>query len=102
MDMSTYYACLLLKGPAWTAAETPELERLQERHLAHLTELRASGKLLVAGPCIDGGNLRGISIFKTASLEEARILAQADPAVQAGRFVVELHTWMAPGGALLP
>ena len=100
MELKTYYICLLRKGPAWTAKETPELEQLQARHVAHNVELMASGAKLTAGPVDDGSDIRGISIFCTATLEEARVLAEADPAVRVGRFVVELHPWMVPAGSL--
>ena len=96
--MAVYYLVMLVKGPAWTAEETPDLERLQEAHLAHLSKLYESGKLILVGPLLDNGFIRGISVFQVASAAEARALAEADPAVQAGRFVVELYPWMAQQG----
>jgi uncharacterized protein YciI len=96
MEMKTYYLCLLRKGPAWTSEVTPELARLQEQHVAHNLSHIASGAKLAAGPVDDGSDIRGISIFQTATLDEARAIAAADPAVRAGRFVVELHPWMVP------
>ncbi len=100
MELSTYYISLLRKGPAWTAEETPELERLQAAHMAYNFQLMASGAKLAAGPVTDDGDLRGFSIFRTATLAEARTLAEGDPAVRAGRFVVEVHPWMVPAGRL--
>ena len=38
---------------------------------------------------------------KPLSLEEAQVLSDADPAVQAGRLVSELHPWMIHRGILL-
>jgi uncharacterized protein YciI len=43
---------------------------------------------------------RGILIFKTATMEEAKALAGNDPAVKAGRLVVEIHPWMVQKGVL--
>ena len=96
--MAVYYLVLLVKGPAWTAEESPELERLSAAHLAHLHELYESGRLILVGPLLDDGLIRGISVFRVGSAAEARALAEADPAVQAGRFVAELHPWMAQQG----
>jgi uncharacterized protein len=102
MELDTYYICLLRKGPAWTAQESPELEDLQARHMAHNAALLASGAKVAVGPVTDDGDLRGFSIFRTATLAEAQALAEADPGVRAGRFIVELHPWMTPAGSLPP
>ncbi|GCE16038.1 YciI family protein [Tengunoibacter tsumagoiensis] len=93
-NMIVYYLRLLKRGPNWTPEETPELEQLQSAHLAYGQKLRAEGKLIINGPLIDNGYLRGCGIFRTASLEEAQALSDADPAVQAGRLVSEVHPWM--------
>ena len=52
------------------------------------------GILLIAGPMGDNGELRGIVVLKVNSMEEAKALVEADPAVKAGRLRVELHPWM--------
>ena len=57
-------------------------------------------KLIVAGPFGDDGILRGIFVFRVASLEEAKALTQTDPAVQAGRLAIDLHPWQVPEGIL--
>jgi uncharacterized protein len=97
-EMTTYTLGFLVKGPKWTAEETPALQKLQESHLAHIGEMARSGALLAAGPLVDNGTIRGILIFKV-SMEEARVLAEQDPAVKAGRLLVELHPWMTAKGA---
>lgn len=35
-NMTVYYLGLLLRGPTWTSEETPEVERLQQAHLANI------------------------------------------------------------------
>ncbi len=102
MELSTYYICLLRKGPKWTSEETPEGDELQALHMEHIQELVASGAKVVAGPVDDASDIRGFSIFRTATLAEAQALAESDPAVQAGRFIVELHAWRTPSGGVLP
>jgi uncharacterized protein YciI len=94
-EMTTYYVGFLYKGPAWTPADTPELQKLQEAHIAHIRSMGETGKLLVAGPFSDGGDLRGMFVFRVASLEEAKALAEQDPAVKAGRLRLEWHPWFA-------
>lgn len=99
-DMTVCYVRLLRRGPNWTAEETPDVERLQGAHIAYGRRLIEEGKLILNGPMLDGGDLRGFSVFRVGSLEEARALAEADPAVQAGRLIAEVHPWMIFRGIL--
>jgi uncharacterized protein YciI len=98
--MTVYYLRILKRGPLWTPEETPEIERLQAAHLAHGQKLREAGKLILNGPLLDNGDLRGVGIFRVSSLAEAQALSDADPAVQAGRLASELHPWMVAKGVL--
>jgi len=98
--MTIYYLRLLKRGPVWTAEETPELERLQAAHLAYGQKLREMGKAIINGPLLDNGDLRGVSVLRVNSLAEAKALSDADPSVQAGRLVSELHPWMVHKGIL--
>ena len=96
--MTTYVMGLLRRGPS-TAAQTPEeARRIQEGHMANILKMAETGKLIVAGPFTDNGDLRGVFIFKVSSVEEARALAAPDPAIQSGRLVLELHPWYAATG----
>ncbi len=98
ITMKTYYLGLIRKGPAWTPGDTPEIRALQEAHMANIRRLGEEGKLLLAGPFTDGGDLRGLFLFEVATLEEAKALCETDPAVKAGRLVVEVHPWLGPEG----
>jgi len=89
--MTTYYMGFLRKGPAWSPEVTPEVLTIHEGHMANLRRLGQMGKLLVAGPFLDGGDLRGMLLFCTETQAEAEELAAADPAIIAGRFQLEIH-----------
>ena len=93
-ELTTVYLVFLRKRPRWTAESTPEIERLHREHLAYLRSLKASGALATVGPVQDESDLRGVGVYRVATLEEARALAEADPAVKADRFVVEVHPWL--------
>ncbi|MFT3895476.1 MAG: YciI family protein [Anaerolineales bacterium] len=97
-NMTIYYIYLLKKGPTWTPDETPEINALQEAHLANLRRLGEMGKLVLNGPLLDSfaisGEIRGIGVLKTNSLAEAQELISTDPMIKMGRLVFELHTWM--------
>ena len=99
-EMTTYYVGMLMKAAKWSAEETPERVELQRQHLAHLTKMGEEGKLVLAGPLLDDGTIRGLLVYKAGSIEEARAWAEADPAVKAGRLKVEMHPWMVQRGIL--
>ena len=96
--MTIYYIYLLKKGPTWSPDATPEIEALQEAHLANMQRLREMGKLVINGPLLDSFatsvEIRGIGVLKTNSLVEAQELISTDPMVKVGRLIFELHTWM--------
>ena len=90
--MRKYVLAFLKAGPnrdqdSLTAA------KLQQAHMANIQRLADEGKLTLAGPFLDGGELRGIYIFDVESVEEAKKLTETDPAIQAGRLIMELHPW---------
>jgi uncharacterized protein YciI len=97
--MRTYQLAFLRRGPKWTAEPSPAIKAVQEGHMAHIREMGASGKLVAAGPFLDGGALAGIFVFH-ATADEARALADRDPAVRAGRLVLDFHEWMVAEGVL--
>jgi uncharacterized protein YciI len=96
--METYYMAFLYPGDKWTPEVTPATEELQKAHLANIRRLSKEGKLVLAGPFLDDGELRGIFVFRVGSLEEARALCDTDPAVKARRLRVELHPWLSAKG----
>lgn len=100
ISMTTAYLGFLTRGAKWTPEQTPATVELQKAHLANINRLAQMKKLVVAGPFGDDTPLRGIFVFRVASIEEAKTLAETDPAVQAGRLAIEMHPWMVPAGVL--
>ncbi|MFN2493379.1 MAG: YciI family protein [Pyrinomonadaceae bacterium] len=96
IKLTTAYLAFLTRGAKWTPEKTPAAEALQKAHIANINRLAETKKLVVAGPFGDNGTLRGIFVFRTASLEEARALAASDPSVQAGDW----HSIFIPGWSL--
>jgi uncharacterized protein YciI len=92
--MVTRYLGLLVKGPKWTREKSPALTKMMEGHMANIHAMAATGKLVAAGPILDDGTLRGIFLFSTANAEEARALAEKDPAIAGGHLTLEIHPWM--------
>ena len=96
----TYYFTFLRRGPAWTAQRTPETEKLQAAHMANINAMAKTGKLVIAGPFDNAGEYAGVFVFKVATLDEAKALAESDPAVKAGRLKVDTHPWLVAEGSL--
>lgn len=90
--MRNYVMAFLKKGPN-RDQDSLEKSRLQRAHLDNILRLAEEGKLVLAGPFNDDGEIRGIYIFNVENLQEAEELTKTDPAVQAGSLVMELHPW---------
>ncbi len=102
MDLESFELVVLRRPPEAPAYDEETLNRIQREHLEYNASLRASGDIATNGPVIDqpDESLRGLTFYRTGSLERARELAEADPAVQAGRLVVDVMTWLCPPGSL--
>jgi uncharacterized protein YciI len=97
--MKSYVMAFLKAGPN-RSQDSVTVAQLQKGHLENINRMAESGKLVLAGPFMDKGEIRGIYIFNVSSIEEAQALTATDPAIQAGRLAMELHPWY--GSAALP
>jgi uncharacterized protein YciI len=92
LGMRRYVMAFLKPGP--TPSDTPERAReLQGAHLANIRRMAEAGQLVLAGPFMDDGDIRGIYVFATDDIEQAREWTGTDPAVQAGALAMELRPW---------
>jgi uncharacterized protein YciI len=98
--MKQYVLAFLKSGPTRSQSEE-EARRLQRAHLDNIKRLAEEGKLVLAGPFLDEGEVRGIYVFDVRTVEEARALTESDPSIQAGRLVMELHPWYGSAGLVL-
>lgn len=90
--MKRYVMAFLKRGPNSDRTKE-EAKVLQSAHMANIGRLADAGKLVLAGPFLEEGELRGIYIFNVVSIEEAKALTASDPAIQAGSLIMELKTW---------
>lgn len=90
--MKHYVMAFLKRGPNRDRTQT-QAEQLQRAHLDNITRLANEGKLVLAGPFLHDGELRGIYVFDVTTVEEAKALTETDSAIQAGSLVLELLPW---------
>lgn len=83
--------------PAAVKANLPD-------HLAYQGAQEARGALFLAGPMSDetGDQMEGVGliIYRAASLEEAREIAENDPMHKSGARTFAIRRWMVNEGAL--
>ena len=86
-----------VKGPDDVKAVLPD-------HLSYQAELERSGHLAFAGPMSDetGDQMQGMGliIYRAASLEQARQLAEADPMHKTGARSFVLRRWLINEGSM--
>ena len=98
--MQQYFIVFLKRGQN-RSQDSATTAQLQEQHLAHLSRMASEGYLSLAGPFGDDGDIRGIAVYNTPTLEMADSLAKLDPMVEAGRLEIEIHPWWAAKGSAL-
>ena len=95
------YTLVILKTGKREEKNTEVLDSLFKGHMANIANMAKSGELFVAGPLEKNPNqYRGIFILKARTETETRKFLQADPAIAAGIFELEIFDWY--GSAALP
>src|SRR3954454_17448103 len=83
------YVALIGHGPRWIDGKSVYAQgKPVEDHLAAMREHYDAGVLQLGGPFDHGG---GIAVLDVGDEAAARAVMDADPAVQAGVMVYELH-----------
>ncbi len=102
VDLEAFELVLLRAADDPPSYPDDVLARIQAEHLAYHDGLRDSGEIVTNGPVRDQPDqaLRGLTFYRTGSLKRAQELAEADPAVLAGRLTVEIMTWFCPPGTM--
>jgi uncharacterized protein YciI len=97
VNLERYTTVLVRKGENWKRDAAEDLVR---QHVSYLQHLETEGKVALAGPFQDDGDLRGVLIYRT-EVAEAQQLADNDPMVKAQHFSKpEAHGWFTGKGVL--
>ena len=95
--MQKYFIAFLKSGPNRSQPKE-EADKLQAAHMAHLGKMYELGYADISGPFDDDSDIQGITIYNVSTLKMADSLANADPMVNAGRLIIEMHPWWAAKG----
>jgi uncharacterized protein YciI len=102
--LTRYYVAFLYKGPTFAAspADSPERKAIHEQHIAFIDKMCAEGKMLTYGPILEAGELRGMYVFRAASLEQAREWANQEPSAKSGMVEMRVYPWLGPASLAAP
>lgn len=81
-----------------------EMKKILPAHLAYQAEMEKAGKLFLAGPVSDatGEEMQGTGmiVYRAASLEEAKSIADNDPMHKEGARSYNLRRWLINEGSM--
>ncbi|RKN51301.1 YciI family protein [Micromonospora endolithica] len=102
--LDTYECIVLYPGASGRALPAETVQRLQAEHIAHMQALQRRGIILISG-AVDGPAREpdpplGFGLARTGSVDDVRSVMEADPAVQAGLYRVDVMTFLCPAGSL--
>ena len=89
MELPTFIYLLRPKRPSLIDETSAEEESRLSEHSEYLQRALTEGKLILAGPCVDGEF--GVVVFRAATDEEAEEFMLSDPAIRHGLMNAELH-----------
>ncbi|MDA8870641.1 YciI family protein [Rhizobiaceae bacterium] len=85
------------------SASPEEMKVTLPAHLTYQAQIEASGHLFLAGPLSDdtGEHMSGggLMIYRSASMEEARSIAEADPMHAEGKRSFKIRKWLVNEGS---
>jgi uncharacterized protein YciI len=92
--MKTYVLVILKTGPNKIEAG-PVRNKLFSGHMANIKKLADEGKLVIAGPMAEENEKQyeGIFILNVKTIDEAKELLKADPAIKEKVLDTELFLW---------
>jgi uncharacterized protein YciI len=97
--MKKFVMAFLKRGDN-TSLDTQSAMALQMEHMSNIERMAEAGQLVLAGPFLGDGEIRGIYIFNVETIAEAEALTNTDPAIQEGVLSMELMEWYGSAGLM--
>jgi uncharacterized protein YciI len=85
------FVLVILKTGQKKMAEGPARTKMFEGHFANIQRLAGEKKLVLAGPLDGVDGLRGIFVFATPDIDQAKSYVATDPVIVNGEMVAEYH-----------
>jgi uncharacterized protein YciI len=95
--MKQYWLVLLFRGQQ-RSQDSISAAKIQQAHMNNIERLASEGKIIMAGPMGDKGDLRGIFIMDGKDSTEIASHIKVDSAIVTGRLRFEIHPWWAAKG----
>lgn len=90
--MKKYVLVILKTGPN-KVPKGPERDAMFNGHFANIQRLADEGKLALAGPLDGADGWRGLFVFATGDIEQAKSWVATDPVIISGEMVAEYHKY---------
>jgi uncharacterized protein YciI len=97
--MRPYVMVILKTGPK-RMPDGAERNKMFEGHFANIRRLAGEKKLALAGPLDGVDGLRGIFVFATPDIEDAKKFVATDPVIVNHEMVAEFHKFYGSAGLM--
>ena len=98
--MRPYVLVILKTGPTKVTDKEARTKMFQG-HFANMERLAGEKKLVMAGPLDGVDGRRGIFVFATPDIEQAKTYVATDPVIVNGEMVAEYHKFYGSAGMMM-
>jgi uncharacterized protein YciI len=98
--MRAYVLVILKTGPT-KVPEGPVRIKMFQGHFANMQRLAAEKKLVLAGPLDGTDGRRGIFVFATPDIDQAKSYVATDPVIVNGEMVADYHKFYGSAGLMM-
>jgi uncharacterized protein YciI len=98
--MRAYVLVILKTGPN-KVPDGPTRKKMFEGHFANMQRLADEKKLVLAGPLDGSDGRRGIFVFATPDIAQARTYVATDPVIVNGEMAAEYHKFYGSAGLMM-
>jgi len=95
------YVFVILKTGPNKVPEGPARTKMFQGHFANIQRLASEKKLILAGPLDGVEGRRGIFVFATPDIDQAKSYVATDPVIVNGEMVAEYHKFYGSAGLMM-